>query len=49
MISLIVKLLIAFPSLGALFQRIRIEHTKEIGRKNYDGYLACLKRLESDK
>jgi len=49
MISLIVKLLIAFPSLGALFQHIRKEYAKEIGKKNYEGYLACLKRLESDK
>tara|TARA_B110001450_G_scaffold232139_1_gene234532 strand:+ start:231 stop:380 length:150 start_codon:yes stop_codon:yes gene_type:complete len=49
MISIIVRLLIACPRLESLFVKIRKEYAKEIGKKNYEGYLVCLKRLKSDK
>lgn len=49
MTKLIVKLLIAFPSLGALFQHIRTEYVIALADQRYAEHLARIEKLKNDK
>ena len=45
MIKLIVKLLIAFPKLGALFSAVRTAYVIELGERRYQQHLALVEKL----
>ena len=46
MINLIVKLLIAFPKLGALFVSIRTAYVMALADKRYEEHLALVEKLK---
>ena len=46
MIKLIVKLLIAFPKLGALFVSVRTAYVMALAEKRYEEHLAIVERLK---
>ena len=46
MIKLIVKLLIAFPKLGALFVSVRTAYVMALADKRYEDHLAIVEKLK---
>jgi hypothetical protein len=46
MIKLIVKLLIAFPKLGALFVSVRTAYVMALADKRYEEHLALVEKLK---
>lgn len=46
MIKLIVKVLIAFPKLGALFSSVREAYCMALAHKKYEEYLALIEKLK---
>ena len=46
MIKLIVKLLIAFPKLGALFVSVREAYCMALANKRYEEHLAILENIK---